>query len=119
MSQVLLRAKINRVLFDPANPAHLKSFESFLRTGNWGEIQFIAEPPYTDVPMYVLMTFAKYKLKVQRETAVEQEARLDVKTNVVRFQPALAEVYRENFERSESARKSLRENCPGVTWLDR
>lgn len=64
-----------RALFDPANEQHLKSFRAFLATGNWGDIQFLCEAPYTDVPMTVLMKFAMHEQCTQRESEGDRRAR--------------------------------------------
>lgn len=76
LSTALRRHTVNRVSFDPSLQSHLDSFDVFLRTGNWGDIQFYCEHPYTDVPMTVLMKFAMYEQSVQRETRAEQLERL-------------------------------------------
>ena len=55
-------SKINRVNFDPRKKAHLDSVKKFLETGNWGDVQFYCEYPYTDVPMTVLTKFTAHKL---------------------------------------------------------
>lgn len=82
LSTVLRRASVNRVFFDPANPDHIASFEVFLRTGNWGSVQFFCEQPYTDVPTTVLMKFSMYMQGVRRETPLERAIRLDkIKTD--------------------------------------
>lgn len=75
LSTALRRHTVNRVSFDPSSESHLDSFDMFLRTGNWGDIQFFCEHPYTDVPMTVLMKFAMYKQSVQRETRAEHLVR--------------------------------------------
>lgn len=38
-----------RVSFDPCNEEHKAAYISFIRTGRWGELQFIVEAPATDV----------------------------------------------------------------------
>jgi hypothetical protein len=75
LSTALRRHSVNRVLFDPSLETHLDSMRAFLRTGNWGDVQFYCETPYTDVPMTVLMKFAMYQEGVQRETLAERQAR--------------------------------------------
>lgn len=74
---------VNRETFDPTNPIHIESFETFLRTGNWGDVQFYAELPYIEVPMTVLTKFAMHHLGVTPETAEERSARLAAKDLVV------------------------------------
>lgn len=61
-STALRLTRMHRQHFDPKNPAHLESLKTFVETGNWGEVQFYCERPYTDVPMTVLMKFAKAAL---------------------------------------------------------
>lgn len=56
-------SRVNRVTFDPSKKAHLESVKTFMETGNWGDIQFFCEYPYTDVPMTVLTKFTAFKLK--------------------------------------------------------
>jgi hypothetical protein len=72
-----------RVQFDPSRQSHLDSFDSFLRTGNWGEIQFLCEAPYTDVPMTVLMKFALYEQSIVRETPEERAIRFGTMNLVI------------------------------------
>ena len=79
LSTVLRRASVNRAFFDPTNKKHLESFDTFLKTGNWGSVQFFCEQPYTDVPMTVLMKFAMHKQKVQRESTLELTKRMAAK----------------------------------------
>jgi hypothetical protein len=78
LSSVLRKASVNRVAFDPVNPLHIESLETFIQTGNWGDVQFYCESPYTDVPMTVLMKFASKTLNVSRESAEERAVRLAV-----------------------------------------
>jgi hypothetical protein len=80
LSTTLRRSGANRTFFDPSLESHLESFRTFLRTGNWGDVQFYCEHPYTDVPMTVLMKAAMYTEGVVRETAIERSERLAAKT---------------------------------------
>ena len=73
-STILRRASVNRQHFDPSNPEHLASLRTFIRTGNWGPVQFYCEFPFTDVPMTVLMKHASHVLGVQRQTDEEAMA---------------------------------------------
>lgn len=57
-STALRQASFNRTFFDPKNGDHIRSLHKFLETGNWGNVQFYCEAPYTDVPMTVLRKFA-------------------------------------------------------------
>ena len=82
LSSALRKASINRTSFDPSLESHLESFRIFLRTGNWGDVQFYCEHPFTDVPMTVLMKYAMYQENVVRETAIERSARLESKNLV-------------------------------------
>jgi hypothetical protein len=90
LSTVLRKSAANRVFFDPSRESHLESFRTFLHTGNWGELQFYCEHPYTDVPMTVLMKAAMYTEGVQRETNAEQQQRLAV-MNLTHYVPETAE----------------------------
>ena len=76
LSTTLRKTAVNRTFFDPSLQSHLDSFDVFLRTGNWGDVQFYCEHPYTDVPMTVLMKFAMYEQGVQRESVAERTERL-------------------------------------------
>lgn len=76
LSSALRRHTVNRVLFNPEDQRHVDSLKVFLRTGNWGDLQFYCEHPYTDVPMTVLMTFAMYELNTTRESHAEHAERL-------------------------------------------
>lgn len=74
---VLSRARpVQREMFDASNPLHVESLESYLRTGNWGEVQFWSELPYHDAPSTVLAKFARHTLGVTAETAIEREQRI-------------------------------------------
>lgn len=75
-SSILRQAHVRREFFDPTNQAHLSSLEHFVRTGNWGDVQFYCEHPFTDVPMTVLMKFAGHGLSTVRETVEERNARI-------------------------------------------
>jgi hypothetical protein len=82
LSTVLRKASVNRTSFDPSKDSHLESFRTFLRTGNWGDVQFYCEAPFTDVPMTVLMKYAMFRENTQRESGAEQNIRLS-KMNLV------------------------------------
>lgn len=58
VSDVLRRARVYREEFDVNNKEHLLSLDTFLKTGNWGKIQFFAEAPYVTVPETVLRKIA-------------------------------------------------------------
>lgn len=74
---VLSRARpVIREMFDAANPLHVESLESYLRTGNWGDIQFWSELPYHDAPSTVLAKFARHQLGVKAESPIEREQRM-------------------------------------------
>lgn len=79
LSSVLRRASVNRTFFDPTNQEHIDSFNVFLKTGNWGDVQFYCEHPYSDVPMTVLMKFASHTQGVQRESTLERTVRMAAK----------------------------------------
>ena len=85
MPNVLKKSLIRREHFDPANVEHLASFDTFIRTGNWGDVQFFAEAPYTEVPITVLTKFALDRRNLKRESSDEQAQRLAKKTNLVPF----------------------------------
>lgn len=53
---------INRVKFNPADPAHQRSYYKYLTTQRWGKVQFICEPKYSSVPEMVAHQFAVYAL---------------------------------------------------------
>jgi hypothetical protein len=74
--------KVDRQIFDPANEKHVTSLAEYLRTGNWGEIQFYPELPFVEVPISVLTKFARYQLNVIEESAEEKVVRYD-KMNVI------------------------------------
>ena len=76
---MLKKAYITRETFDPSSQRHLDSFDVFLKTGNWGEVQFYPELPFTDVPMTCLMRFAEYTQGVVRETVAERHDRIAAK----------------------------------------
>jgi hypothetical protein len=71
LSTALRRASVKRMAFDPTDPAHCASLACFIQTGNWGDVQFYCEHPFTDVPMTVLMKYAGHQLGVSRLTSAE------------------------------------------------
>lgn len=73
---------VKREKFDPTNQAHLDSLAAYLRTGNWGDIQFYPELPFIEVPITVLTKFAMHHLKAKPESAIERDARLSTKNLV-------------------------------------
>lgn len=76
MSDILRRARlVNREIFDPTNEAHIESFKIFLRTGNWGDVQFYPEVPYTEAPATVMAKYSRHALQVVPETIVERAER--------------------------------------------
>jgi hypothetical protein len=80
MPSILNRAQlVNRQLFDPTNEAHLISLKNYLRTGNWGDVQFFAELPFVEVPITVLTKYAQHLLDVVPETVREKDARMNEK----------------------------------------
>lgn len=94
----------SRVQFDPANDDHIISLETFLRTGNWGEIQFLCEAPYTDVPMTVLMKFALHETGIARETPEERAIRFETMNLVI---PAKRETRDEKEARLAAVNKKI------------
>lgn len=106
MSDILKQAQlVNRVVFDPNNMAHVESFIVFLRTGNWGAVQFFPEVPYIEVPMTVMMKFACNALGVKPESPMERAARLDAAAGLVRFPKSNTEA--ERAERLATANKLM------------
>ena len=87
MPDILKQPLINRQKFDPTNDSHLASFEVFMRTGNWGDIQFFTELPYNEVPMTVLMKYAEHMSGVSRESVAERNARIDAKPGIMHLPP--------------------------------
>lgn len=86
MSSILNRAHlINRQIFDPANQQHIDSLRHYLRTGNWGDIQFYEEVPFVEVPATVLTKYAEYMLGVTRETQQEREQRQSQNLKLIRI----------------------------------
>lgn len=84
MSLTPPRCLVAREFFDPTNPKHLVSMDTFIRTGNWGDVQFYPELPYIEVPMTVLMKYVSHSRGVSRETDEEREARLSQKAELLR-----------------------------------
>lgn len=62
-STSLRRKGMQREFFDPANPAHLASLASFLKTGHWIQ-QFFPEDPFNDVPTTVFRKYIGHNLGV-------------------------------------------------------
>jgi hypothetical protein len=65
--------------FDPTEAAHVESLKVFLRTGNWGDVQFYPQLPFIEVPMTVLFAYTSHVLGVERESDSEKAARLAAK----------------------------------------
>ena len=87
MTDILRRTRlVNRVIFDPANPAHVESFKTFLATNTWGDTQFYPEAPFTEAPATVMTKYARHVLNVVVETANERDERL-VARNVLTSAP--------------------------------
>lgn len=57
-SRILKDHQITREIFNPSKRLHRESLDHFLRTGNWGNIQFFVEPPFATVPETVLRKMA-------------------------------------------------------------
>jgi hypothetical protein len=57
-SRILKDHQIKREIFDPSKRAHRESLNQYLKTGNWGDIQFYVENPYATVPETVLRKMA-------------------------------------------------------------
>lgn len=87
MPDILKQPLIDRQKFDPLNESHLASFQVFVRTGNWGDIQFFTELPYNEVPMTVLMKYAEHMCGVSREKVAERNARIDAKPGIMHLPP--------------------------------
>lgn len=93
----LLTSRPQRVHFNPKDKAHLKSLQTFLETGQWGEVKFAAEAPYINVPEYVLRKYSAHQLKCKdgvmepnvgsplvKEEPKQDEAKPTVKPALVR-----------------------------------
>ena len=65
MSRILRDNRVRREEFDPTNKEHLNSYLTYLKTGNWGSVQFFCEFPYVTVPETVLRKYAIYTLERQ------------------------------------------------------
>lgn len=76
----LRKSLVEREFFNPEDPRHLASLDVFLKTGNWGDIQFYPELPFIEVPVTVLTKFAMHARNVQPETVAEQTKRMSSKT---------------------------------------
>jgi hypothetical protein len=77
---------VERQTFNPEDPTHIDSLKTFLRTGNWGAVQFFAENPYTTVPTTVLMKHACHTLGIVIESDTERRRRLGEK-ELVQIKP--------------------------------
>ena len=78
-SATLRHPLVKRHTFDPTDPTHLESMDVFLKTGNWGSVQFYPELPFVEVPITVLTKYALHQRKVQVENATERSSRLATK----------------------------------------
>jgi hypothetical protein len=59
--------KLPRVKFDPSNIEHVRSYNNFVKTGAWGDIQFFSELPHLNVPTTVSNKFINYHLEQAQE----------------------------------------------------
>jgi hypothetical protein len=85
MTDILRRARlVNREIFDPTNATHLLSLKIFLATGNWGDVQFYPEAPFTEAPATVLTTYARHVLGVKAQS-VEDAAATRATRGVIPF----------------------------------
>ena len=64
-SKVLTKALPVRVPFNPSNKKHRESVKTFLQTGKWGDVLFIAEAPHIEVPATVLSKLAAHTLGIK------------------------------------------------------
>lgn len=77
MSDILTQARlVQREIFNPKSKRHVDSFKVFLKTGNWGAVQFFPEVPYIEVPMTVMVKYLRHTLGIQVETAAELAERM-------------------------------------------
>ena len=104
------RNPVPREHFDPTSQVHLDSFDVFLKTGNWGAVQFFPELPYSDVPMTVLMKYAQHQQGVVRESDRERNERWTTeKPHLVRIHfPSRAEEEAETKARIERGNALLK-----------
>lgn len=64
-SQILEAARIKRVFFDPKKKVHRDSLKRFIVLGTWGDVAFLPEHPYVDVPSTCLTKLARHYLKIE------------------------------------------------------
>jgi hypothetical protein len=62
-SAILAKAVIHKVPFNPEDERHLRSLKTFLDTGKWGDVRFVAELPHVEVPMTCLVKLARHVLR--------------------------------------------------------
>jgi len=110
------RTPVPREFFDPTNERHLASMDAFIKTGNWGNVQFYPELPYAEVPMTVLMKHAEHVRGIKRETEEARQARLSSeKPNLIPFK--LQSPQEEQMERAfriESGNRRLEALLPAL-----
>jgi len=97
---------IERVCFDPTDPTHLESLDVYLKTGNWGAVQFFPELPFVEVPITVLTKFALHVRKVSLETDSERRARMVAKNLAVPTEPETKEQKQERLKRASDMMKA-------------
>jgi hypothetical protein len=68
-SNILRRFVISREFFDPTNSAHIESAAKFLETGQWGQVQFFVEQPYTNVQDTVLRKLSAHAVQMITKAA--------------------------------------------------
>jgi len=63
--KILSKSLPSRVVFNPKNKSHRESVKQFIETGKWGEVLFVAEHPFIEVPATVLNKLAKHALGIK------------------------------------------------------
>jgi len=63
------------VPFDPANSAHRRAVNTYVRTGGWGStpMRFLLETPYLDVPNMVSSRLLNYYLSREFKQVEESQ----------------------------------------------
>lgn len=98
----LRRPVVERHFFDPTNTQHLRSLDTFLKTGNWGDVQFYPELPFVEVPITVLTKFALHERKVEIESSAERQERFAAKNLVAKLSAEGKDEHEQRLARSSA-----------------
>jgi hypothetical protein len=103
--------QMNRQIFDPRIAEHVESLKTFLRTGNWGDVQFHCELPFNNVPACVMSKMLCMLLGVAPEKLEERIARLQT----MKLESPVAETAEQKQQRHARAHELVHEFIASIS----